>query len=163
MKEFYILSRDEHGFTWKPMKGDVVKNDFGLSMFVYHSKELIAKNGKSTWWYVVEESTGLSVTKGGTKKEAVENALAMKPTTVAYIRNAITRQTKKNGYPPNYVPMSGYDIMDGWDDNASWLHREDTVEAAEEWCREHLDTHPTMIIVQQTEDGNRMFVEEVIK
>ena len=163
MKDFYIRSRTDQGYIWKPMKGDVVKNDFGLSLFVYHSKEPIAKNGKATWWYIVEESTGLSVTKGATKKEAVENALAMKPTTVAYIRKAIMQYTKKNGYPPHYIPMPGYDIMDGWDDNASWLHREETVEAAEAWCREHFDTHPTMVIVQLTEDGNRMFVEEVVK
>lgn len=159
MKQFYIRSRTEDGFIWKPMMGNVVKNELGMQLYIYHSEELVRKTGKTTWWYVVEASTGMSLTKGETKKEALDNVAKINEKTLGYIKAQIVKFVKQNGYPPNYVPLPGYDIMRGWDD-APWLHHTETLEEARAWCEEHRDKYPVMVIFQQTEDGEMLYYDD---
>ena len=161
MKDFYIRSRTDQGDIWKPMKGDVVKNELGMQLYIYHNEELVRKTGKTTWWYVVEASTGMSLTKGETKKEALDNLTKLNETTLNYVRQGIRKYVKQNGYPPNFVPLAGYDILDGVTDDAPFLHHTETIEEARDWCEGHRDTHPMMAIFQREESGGMMYCEGI--
>lgn len=157
---YYVYTRTNEGFIWKPVEGKPFKNDYGLELFLYHSDErvysLSAK--KDTWWYIDERSTGLAVSKGVTKKEVIEKFNDLEPDVIARVHSIILETNKKNGYPPDYVPIPGYDIVDGYGDKAMWLHHEQYENSAHMWCmdEEHIAAHPVMVIQQRTEDGLNM-------
>lgn len=159
-KDFYIRSRDpKEGFIWKKQSGEVLQNEFGLRLCVYHSNEPCDESKeKPMWWFVVEESTGLSMARGRTKKNAVSTAFSLSAQTIGNVKSAILKHVQKNGYPPDYIPIPGYDIMDGFE-NPAFYHHAETIEDARQWCEEHIGTYPIMVIYQQTEDGQLLFVD----
>lgn len=108
MDRFYSYCRNEdNGIGFIPHDGSRVKNTFGLTLYVYHSNETYDyKNGKGkSWWYVVEERTGLAMGRGHTRKEAIDNALtAINMRGVEVVKQDIEDTVAKHGLPPHLQP-----------------------------------------------------------
>ena len=103
MDRFYMYCRDDNGIGFRPNKGTRVKNSFGLTLYVYHSKETYDKDER--WWYVVEEQTGLSFGRGHTRKEAIEKAItAIETRGIDTVKEEIENAVKKHGLPPHLMP-----------------------------------------------------------
>lgn len=110
-KFFYGFSRyidKTDGITkmgYLPREGFNVPNDFFLDLAVYKATDSSAATNwkECTTWFVVDCRCGLSVGSGGTKKEAIENALD-KLSKVDM--NAYNKKTYEHvatyGYPPGH-------------------------------------------------------------
>jgi len=83
-KKFYSLCRYTEKTTgnvkvgYMPREGFDVPNDLGFDLAVYCAKD---SSASTNWnevktWFVVDTVTGLSVTQGDTKNEAIDAALA---------------------------------------------------------------------------------------
>jgi len=100
-RKFYGFSRytdKTDGITkvgYLPREGYNVPNDFLLDLAVYKAE--------STYWFVVDCRCGLSVGSGGTKKEAIENALdkLSKVDMETYNKKTYEHVTTY-GYPPGH-------------------------------------------------------------
>lgn len=100
---FYTLNRGMDGMDYILREGFSVSNDFGLSLSVYKSSETYEKD--KFFWYVVEESTGLSVGKGHTKAEAIRAALeAIEMRGIESVRKTIENAIEKYGLTPDHRP-----------------------------------------------------------
>lgn len=80
-KKFYSLSRykDNDGDMksgYLCREGFDVPNDFGLDLAVYRATDATAATNweQVKTWFVVDCDCGLAIGKGGTKKEAIEDA-----------------------------------------------------------------------------------------
>lgn len=79
-KKFYSLCRyidktdNNIKVGYMPREGDDVPNNFGFDLAVYRAKDKECSDYGT--WYVVDARTGLSVSEGDTKKEAVANVLS---------------------------------------------------------------------------------------
>lgn len=103
MDKFYCYRRDNGIMGFYPQSGSRVKNEFGLTLYVYHSNESYDKD--KTWWYVVEERTGMSFGRGHTRTEAIRNALtAIETQGIKLVNESIELAVEKNGLPPQLRP-----------------------------------------------------------
>ena len=103
MDRFYAFAMDDGTMGFYPRQGTRVKNNFGLTLYVYKSTETYDKD--AYWWYVVEERTGLSFGRGHTRKEAISKALtAIETRGIDTVRKGIDLAIEKNGLPPNLQP-----------------------------------------------------------
>ena len=103
MDKFYSYAIDDGTAGFYPRNGSRVKNDFGLTLYVYHSNETYDKD--KAWWYVVEERTGLSFGRGKTRSEAIKNALtSIKMRGIETVKQSIELAVEKHGLPPNLQP-----------------------------------------------------------
>ena len=103
MDRFYAMAMDDGTMGFYPRQGTRVKNDFGLTLYVYKSNEAYERD--SYWWYVVEERTGLSFGRGHTRKEAINNALtAIETRGIDTIRKGIDLAVQKYGVSPMCKP-----------------------------------------------------------
>lgn len=103
MDKFYCYRRDDGFMGFYPQSGTRVKNDYGLSLYVYKSTETY--EDEKYWWYVVEERTGLSFGRGHTRKEAITNALtAIEMRGVDSVKKSIELAVEKHGLPPHLQP-----------------------------------------------------------
>ena len=103
MDRFYAFANDNGTMGFYPRQGTRVKNNFGLTLYVYKSNEAYERD--SYWWYVVEERTGLSFGRGHTRKEAITKALtAIETRGIDTIREGIDLAVEKYGTSPLYRP-----------------------------------------------------------
>lgn len=115
MDRFYAMAMDDGTMGFYPRQGTRVKNNFGLTLYVYKSNEAYERD--SYWWYVVEERTGLSFGRGHTRKEAIENALtAIDTRGIDTIRKMIDNSVEKYGLAPHLRPT--YLRGDQYDDDS---------------------------------------------
>ena len=103
MERFFSYANDNGYMGFYPRYGTRVKNDYGLTLYVYKSNETYEAN--AYWWYVVEERTGLSLGRGHTRKEAIAKCLtAIETRGIDTIRKDIDLAVEKHGPPPNLQP-----------------------------------------------------------
>ena len=103
MDRFYAMAMDDGTMGFYPRQGTRVKNNFGLTLYVYKSNEAYERD--SYWWYVVEERTGLSFGRGHTRKEAIEKAItAIETRGIDTVKEEIENAVKKHGLPPHLMP-----------------------------------------------------------
>lgn len=115
MDRFYAMAMDDGTMAFYPRQGTRVKNNFGLTLYVYKSNEPYKPD--KYYWYVVEERTGLSLGRGETRKEAIENALtAIETRSIDTIRKGIDLAIEKYGISPMCKPT--YLRGDQYDDDS---------------------------------------------
>lgn len=103
MEQFYSWCRGENGIGFYPRQGTRVYNNFGLILFAYHSDETYEKD--KSWWYIVEQYSGLAIGRGHTRAEAVQNTItAINTRGINSIKNSIRDTVEKHGWPPGVEP-----------------------------------------------------------
>lgn len=113
-KKFYSLCRyvDKTDGNIKvdylPGEGADVPNNLGFDLAVYRATDKsVATNYREVKiWFVVDTRTGLSVAEGGTKKEAVENALNRLKGLDMELYN-----TRCAEFAKTYGPCPGHNVM----------------------------------------------------
>lgn len=98
--KFYVLYRPKDGSEpfYAAREGERLPRYGGFEWMIYRDR-----SGVRPTWYVVEESSGLSVAEGRTKKDATMRFMEwINRAKIPEIRNSIEMANEKYGGSPNH-------------------------------------------------------------
>lgn len=97
---FFVFGRRNGKFGYFPQEGTRLDNDTGFSLFVYENPGTYEKDRH--WWCVVEETSGVAVSHGHNRKEAIDLAeSAIREVGAETMQKSIDNHHTRFGWPPN--------------------------------------------------------------